>query len=202
MNNHRKTIEVYDEIASEYNRRHYSHFWVNEFEFYKQTINGNTVVDLGCGAGRDVAIFADNGFDCTGIDASEGMIEQARRRAPNSRFEQRDFFNTGFEDSSFDGFWAAASFLHMPKSKLPFVLDESRRITKEGGTGFISVKEKTTMDEGVIEKPKYGGIRLYFAFYVKEELRGMLSDAGFSIVKITKKHEKDDTTWLCCFIMV
>ncbi len=43
-------------------------------------------VDIGCGSGRDTAWLVANGFDASGIDASEGLLEQARRRHPGVRF--------------------------------------------------------------------------------------------------------------------
>ena len=58
-----KTAETYDKIASGYSTGHFAHFWIEEFDFYKSIINGEKVVDLGCGAGRDAAVFVENGFD-------------------------------------------------------------------------------------------------------------------------------------------
>ncbi len=199
MDNYRKTIEAYDRIAPEYSRKHFTHFRIDEFAFYKETINGSAVIDLGCGAGRDAAVFIDNGFDYTGIDASKGMIEQARKRVPNGKFEQKDFADTGFADNTFDGFWAEASFLHVPKQHLPGVLQEARRITKEGGIGFISIKEKTDMDEGIVEEQKYGGISRYFAFYTQEEFKKLLEDSGFTIIKTVQRKKEDGSMWLCYF---
>lgn len=117
------------------------------------------------------------------------MIEQARQRVSGGRFEQRNFASTGFEDNTFDGLWAAASFLHVPKPELPTVLDESRRIAKEGGAGFVSVKEETTMDEGLIEESKYGGISRNFAFYTREEFKELLKSSGFATIKTARRTE-------------
>lgn len=53
-----KIKETYDKIASDYSAGHFAHFWIEEFDFYKSIINGKKVIDLGCGAGRDAAVFA------------------------------------------------------------------------------------------------------------------------------------------------
>ncbi len=197
-----KTAETYDKIASGYSAGHFAHFWIEEFNFYKSIINGKKVIDLGCGAGRDAAVFVENGFDYTGIDASAGMLKVARERVPKGKFQQMDFSKTIFQDKEFDGFWAAASFLHIPKKGLPQVLQEAKRITKNGGVGFISVKEKNGMDEGMIYEDKYGGISRYFSFYTQGEFKILLEQNGFSVLKMSTHTENDErkTNWLCYFV--
>jgi 2-polyprenyl-3-methyl-5-hydroxy-6-metoxy-1,4-benzoquinol methylase len=44
-------------------------------------------VDVGCGSGRDAAWLAETGFDVLGVDASEGLLAEARRRHPGVRFQ-------------------------------------------------------------------------------------------------------------------
>ncbi|BAH48679.1 class I SAM-dependent methyltransferase [Rhodococcus opacus] len=41
-----------------------------------------TVLDLGCGTGRDLGFLADRGYRCLGIDQSSAMVEFAQRRYP------------------------------------------------------------------------------------------------------------------------
>lgn len=204
MNIKKITAETYDKIAAGYSAGHFAHFWIEEFDFYKSLIKGKKVIDLGCGAGRDAAIFIENGFDYTGIDASAGMLKVARARAPKGKFQQMDFSATTFSDGVFDGFWAAASFLHIPKKDVSSILQEARRITKNGGVGFISLKEKTGMDEGMIDEDKYGGISRYFSFYARDEFKDILEQNGFSVVKISTHTEDDErkTNWLGYFVKV
>lgn len=197
-----KTAETYNKIAYGYSTGHFAHFWIEEFDFYKSIINGKKVIDLGCGAGRDAAVFVENDFDYTGIDASEGMLKVASERVPKGKFQKMDFSKTIFKDGEFDGFWAAASFLHIPKNDVSGVLQEAKRITKNGGVGFISVKEKNGMDEGMIDENKYGGISRYFSFYTQDEFKKLLEQNGFSVVKMSTHTEDDErkTNWLCYFV--
>jgi SAM-dependent methyltransferase len=44
------------------------------------------VLDAGCGVGLDTEILLARGYDVTGIDASAGMIAEARRRVPGGSF--------------------------------------------------------------------------------------------------------------------
>ena len=199
-----KTVETYDKIASGYSETHFTHFWIEEFEFFQSIIDGKKVVDLGCGAGRDASVFVKNGFNYTGIDASEEMIKIASERVPKGKFQKMDFSRTIFQDREFDGFWASASFLHIPKKDISGILQEAKRIIKNGGIGFISLKEKNGMDEGIIEEDKYGGISRYFSFYIRDEFKKLLEQNGFSVIKMSEHMEDDElkTNWLCYFLQV
>src|SRR3989304_8878292 len=118
MNIKQKTTETYNKIALGYSAGHFTHFWIEEFDFFKSIIRGKKVIDLGCGAGRDAAVFVENGFDYTGIDASEEMLKVASKRVPKGKFQKMDFSKTIFPSGTFDGFWASASFLHIPKKDI------------------------------------------------------------------------------------
>ncbi|MFH1704711.1 MAG: class I SAM-dependent methyltransferase [Patescibacteria group bacterium] len=203
MNHKTKTIDTYDKIAPGFNKAHFNHFWIEEFEEYKKLIDGNKVVDIGCGAGRDASIFIGDGFDYTGIDASEGMLKVARGRVPDGTFLLMDFYHLDFAPETFDGFWAAASLLHVPKKEVGEVLTEIKKITKQNGAGFISIKEKTDKNEVIIQENKYGvEIARYFAFYEQDEFKGILERNGFKVIKMSKKQENDErkTVWLCYFV--
>lgn len=202
MDEHEETIKTYDKIAQDYSEGHFEHFWVDEFDYFKDIIPGKKVVDIGCGAGRDAAVFVENDFDYTGIDASEGMLKVASDRVKDGKFIKMDFYNLKLLPESFDGFWAAASILHIPKEKTKGVLNSLKDILKPGGVGFISIKEKTGMDEGMIDQNRYGGISRYFAFYTIEEFKKLLEDIGFEVLRTSVKVEDDEeeTRWLNFFV--
>ncbi len=195
-----KTIESYDKIASQYSNTHFAHFWVEEFDYFKELLSGKKIIDIGCGAGRDASVFVENGFDYLGIDASEGMLKIAKERVKDGKFQVMDFYHLNFLPETFDGFWAAASLLHIPKNHLKEVLSEIHKITKPSGIGFISVKEKKQLDEGLIDENKYGGIHRYFAFYTEDEFKKVLEESYFQIVKTSTHIENDGTKWLCFFV--
>ena len=49
-------------------------------------VRGGTSADIGCGCGREVAWLHANGFSAVGFDASEGLLNEARRRYPSFKF--------------------------------------------------------------------------------------------------------------------
>ncbi len=200
MTFHQDTIKTYNKIAQHYNKTHFnSSFWKKEFKLFKSLISGNKIVDIGCGAGRDATLFLQNNFDYTGLDASSEMLKEARKRAPTGKFILGNFYQLDFPDETFDGFWAAASLLHAPKTDIESVLNEILRILKPGGVGFISLKETQNIDEGMIKEDKYGGIKRYFSFYTPKELGKILKKTGSVVIK-NLIHKEGDTNWLCYFV--
>jgi len=205
MDHKEQTKETYDTIATDYSKANFMPFWVEEFKKYVELVPGKKVLDIGCGAGRDAVLFLEEGFEYTGIDASQAMLDIAQARAPHGTYRQMDFYRLDFPDNSFDGFWAAASFLHVPKIDISKCIREAQRVLRAGGVGFVSVKQKEVggMDEGMIEQNRFGGtVSRYFAFYEKEELKHYIVSAGLEVVDEAVYHEDDErhTTWLGYFV--
>jgi ubiquinone/menaquinone biosynthesis C-methylase UbiE len=198
-----KTVNAYNKIADDYKNRNSNPFYTNEYEtFLRFFREGKKIIEIGCGIGRDAEKLIENGFVYTGIDASDGMLALARERVPSADFRCMDFYTLSFPDECFDGFWTAATLLHVPKENIKDVLQNIKRIVKPKGIGFISVKEKTTMDEGIIKEKKSGGIERYFSFYEEGEFGKILKENGFEVMDSYKKLENDtqQTVWLCFFV--
>lgn len=201
---HQATIDAYNKIAEEFNKRNTStDFYAEEYEtFYSLVPRGGAVLEIGCGPGRDAEILKNKGFSYTGLDASEGMLTLARSRVPDGNFVLGDFYALPFPDAHFDAVWAAATFLHVPKEDIAMVLGEARRVLKPEGSMFLSLKERTDMDEGIITEEKGGGIERYFAFYTEDESAALLRENGFELLHVIHQVEHDErhTPWICFFV--
>lgn len=57
--------------------------------------DARSLLDVACGTGRHLEVFASEFPDCAGVDASPIMLAEARRRVPNVPLSQADF--TGFD---------------------------------------------------------------------------------------------------------
>ena len=75
---------------------------------------GDTILDLGCGSGRDSKTMYDLGYDVTPLDASEEMCKLAEIHTDLDVL-QMNFEDMEFEDV-FDGIWACGSLIHIPKN--------------------------------------------------------------------------------------
>lgn len=74
---------------------------------------GGRILDLGCGSGRDSRYFIEQGFQVTAADGSEALCRLASRYI-GQEVLCMDFRDLAFKNC-FDGVWACASLLHVPR---------------------------------------------------------------------------------------
>jgi ubiquinone/menaquinone biosynthesis C-methylase UbiE len=189
-----ETIKTYDETAKSYTDSHYTAtYWGPQYERFEKLLVGRlSILDVGCGGGRDSMHFSKLGFNVTGVDLSSGMLVEARTRVPYVNFAKMDMLDLKFPDESFDGIWCCASLLHIKRENAPDVLKGFNRVLKDGGVLFVSVKE----GQGDHVKDCKDGNKLFFADYSTKELSSLLTGAGFT-ASICPYTGIDGTTWLC-----
>lgn len=99
---------------------------------------GGSILELGCGAGNHAAEMLARGFALRATDGSPEMAEIASRRLNHPvavmRFDELD------ERDTFDGVWASACLLHVPRSELAAILSRIHRALKSGGVFYASFK--------------------------------------------------------------
>jgi 2-polyprenyl-3-methyl-5-hydroxy-6-metoxy-1,4-benzoquinol methylase len=137
-----QTIRYYDEHAEE----HADRTAVVELSqiyapFLKLLPEGGTILDAGCGSGRDTKFFSEQGYGVTAVDASVGYAEEAFKRTgvpvKVMRFQELDY------ESAFDGIWACASLLHVPRIELIEVLNRLSKALRPSAVIYVSIKEGT-----------------------------------------------------------
>jgi ubiquinone/menaquinone biosynthesis C-methylase UbiE len=119
-------------------------------------------LDAACGTGRHTKYLAEKGFDTTGIDCSPEMLELARVKVPEARFELGDLTAIPFASGSFDFALCALALDHTDDLRTPVA--ELARVVRPGGCVIISTLHPT------ISRQLGGG-----AFYRDAEgARGMI----------------------------
>ena len=96
-----------------------------------------SILDLGCGPGRDLVHFRSLGHEVVGIDGCRAFCEMARSRSGCEVLEQ-DFLALNLPAARWDGIFANASLFHIPKAHLRRVLRELRDALKPRGVLFAS----------------------------------------------------------------
>lgn len=179
------TLNSYNSIATDWSAKNSDpDFWKEEFTKFSLFLPAGKILDVGCGTGRDSEYFTQHGYEYYGIDASEKMLSIASETHPGVMFYLQNFYELQFADESFDGFWAAASLLHVPKEKVSQPLEEINRVCKPGAIGFIGIKEGEGM--GMVEWEDMGQERFY-AYYSYKEFSDILEQAGFEVMEASKK---------------
>lgn len=105
-----------------------------------------TILDFGCGPGRDLKVFADLGHKAIGLEGAAPFVEMARSYS-GAEVWQQDFLKLALPKNYFDGIFANAALFHVPTGELPRVLRELRAALKPGGVLFSS-NPRGNNDEG------------------------------------------------------
>ena len=153
---------------------------------------GGTVLEAGCGSGRDARYFAEQGFAVTAFDGSATMVRLA------SAHSGLTVLHATFADmawtQAFDGVWACASLLHLPRAELVHAFARIFRALRPGGVAFVSFKR------GDRERSTNGR---WFTDLEPEDLTALLDAAAFetlltdvsSDVRPGREHEQ----WVSAF---
>jgi len=106
--------------------------------FLKYVIPNGKILDLGCGSGRDSKEFIKRGYSVVAIDGSQEMCKRA------SDYIGQEVACTLFNEieykDEFDGVWACATLLHLPKEVLPEVIARISRALKDNAYFYLSFK--------------------------------------------------------------
>ena len=129
-----------------------------------------TILDFGCGPGRDLRAFTKLGHLAIGLEGTPRFAAMARADSGCTVWHQ-DFLQLDLPALHFDGVFANASLFHVPSAALPRVLGELRRALKAGGVLFSS-NPRGDNQEGW-NQGRYG------AFHDLENWRRYLETAGF-----------------------
>ena len=167
------TIGQYDRMADDYWAGTRDHDVSRNRAALIDAIEGEppfSILDFGCGPGRDLMAFRDGGHDAVGLDGSAEFVAMARRMAGCEVLHQ-EFLSLDLPATRFDGIFANASLFHVPRQELPRVLRELRAALKPGGVLFSS-NPRGDNREG------WAGGR-FGCFFDLETWRDRLSGAGF-----------------------
>ncbi len=183
------TVDTYDAVAAEYESRHVDRTAIEPLlERFLDSCDGNRILDVGCGPGWETETFDRRGYDVVGIDLSKKFLASADDRVPG-RVARMDMRMPGFSSGSFNGIWACASFLHVPRGDALRTLEAFGNLLAEG-TIALAVKK----GEGRTVGNTYENDQRVFTRYTEPELRSLLAEASISNTKFTS----NDGEWLQC----
>jgi SAM-dependent methyltransferase len=167
------TIGHYDRTAEDFRDGTRDHDVNQNYRALLESIEGEpplSILDLGCGPGRDLRHFRSLGHEAVGLDGSKEFVAMARAFSGCEVLHQ-DFLAMDLPPSRFDGVFANASLFHVPSQELPRVLLELSRTLKPGGALFCS-NPRGKNEEG------FSGDR-YSCFFELDTWRDFATAAGF-----------------------
>ncbi|MDF2484482.1 MAG: Methyltransferase type 11 [Herbinix sp.] len=188
------SIEYYDKNAVEYFEKTVDINMQGLWDlFTEQLPEGGSVLDLGCGSGRDSAYFISCGYDVTAMDASEEMCDLASihigQDVLHLSFAEMDF------NEVFDGIWACASLLHVPSDEIDTILSKVVNSLKINGVLYMS------FGYGEFEGERDGR---YYTDYRTKALKELIGRyENLEIIDIDKcedSRDENDKEWLYALV--
>ena len=172
------TIAHYDRAADDYWDGTRDHDVSQNHTAFLSAIEGDppfSILDLGCGPGRDLQHFRSLGHVATGLDGSKEFVAMARSYSGCEVLHQ-DFLAMVLPENHFDGVFANAALFHVPSQELPRVLLELSATLRPRGVLFCS-NPRGNNQEGL------SGNR-YSCFLDLDTWRDYLTTAGFLEVQV------------------
>ncbi|WP_052607440.1 bifunctional 2-polyprenyl-6-hydroxyphenol methylase/3-demethylubiquinol 3-O-methyltransferase UbiG [Bacteriovorax sp. BAL6_X] len=100
---------------------------------------GGTILDIGCGPGRDLKYFTEHGYKAQAVEPSHKLAQFAREHS-GCVVHEGLLQDVEFEGEKFDGIWACASLLHVPTNELSSVFKKIATIMHDGAVFYCSFK--------------------------------------------------------------
>lgn len=183
----------YDRVAVEFQLGTRDHDVSQNYQALLEAIKGPppfSILDIGCGPGRDLKYFRNLGHDATGLDGSAAFAAMAHA-ATGCTVLHQDFLDMDLPTERFDGVFANASLFHVPSRALPRVLSEIAASLKSNGVLFCS-NPRGNNEEGM-NAGRYG------CFHDQETWHRYVTAAGFSEIRHYFRPEgkpRDQQPWL------
>ena len=167
------TLAYYEQRAEEFHAGTRDHDVSQNVASLLRHIEGEapfTILDFGCGPGRDLTTFTGLGHTAIGLEGAAGFAAMARAHT-GCEVWQQDFLKLDLPDERFDGIFANAALFHVPSQELPRVLRQLHATLRPRGVLFSS-NPRGENEEGW-NRGRYG------TYHNLDAWRRYVSGAGF-----------------------
>lgn len=151
---------------------------------------GSKILEIGANMGQYTTLFAERGFQMTGIDLSDKAVEMGKKNALALNLKNIDYFQADaeelslFSDETFDGVVSFSTLRYVPNLKK--ALKEIYRVTKRNGVVVLDFPNKYCPWFTLL-KNKFGvENHIYDHFFSAKELTSLFKETGFCDI-VTKK---------------
>jgi SAM-dependent methyltransferase len=173
----------YDVVADAYVREFFDELSRKPFDralldaFAAACPTPGLVLDVGCGPGHVARYLSERGVTAAGVDLSPAMVAVARRLNPDLEFSEADMRALPFGSESLAGIAAFYSVIHIPRTEVPEVLTEFRRVLVDYGRLLLSVHGGA----GIVRRDDFLGQPAPFeaTLFSLSEIAAMVEQAGF-----------------------
>jgi len=172
-------LEFYNNNAEEYGK---TTFAVDPTPFLSPLVSklppASSILDLGCGAGRDLLWLHKRGFSTCGLEQAPNLLKLARKNS-GCKIIEADLTKFDFSKLSFDALIAIGSLVHLPYLQFPNVLMSVIRAVNNAGFVLLTLKE----GEGC--KESSDGRKFYL--WQVEQLDAIFQNCGLRVMSFTRQ---------------
>ncbi|MCP3887685.1 MAG: class I SAM-dependent methyltransferase [Desulfobulbaceae bacterium] len=182
--------DYYDTCFQEYHRNTFN---IDPTKFLSVLTNhltgGASILDIGCGSGRDLLWLKNKGYKPTGFERSQNLAELARKNS-GCRVVNGDFTRYDFSGYHYDALLLVGALVHLPHPELFSVLLRASSALKQRGIIYLSMKE------GIGQSHTKDG--RVFILWQCEQLEKIFLDLGFVILDFVRNKSvlKTGEVWL------
>lgn len=199
-----ETVLAYSKNAASYakmwvwNPAHRTDLGTQAKKFLRFVESGAKVLVPGAGVGRDTEMLTDEGFECTALDISAEILEEAKSRGVKATYVVHDIRQRlPFASKSFDAIFSDSVLEHIPKKDVRKVLNEFYRILRPRGILYAGVKKGNgeiyyRYDVGNRKN------RRFYTTYNEVEFHKLLAESGFVLLEdwVDEHMDKQTHQWL------
>lgn len=159
--------------------------------FLDRLTPGSSILELGCGAGRDAALMIERGF---AVEPTDGVLEMAAQAAQRLQRSVRVMrFDELEAEAVYDAVYASYSLLHVPRPELVDILMRIWRALKPGGWHLASYKGGGTEGRDEFDR--------YFNYLARDQAEQFYRTAGtWALLEITEgegsSYKGGSSTWV------
>ena len=148
-----------------------------------------TILDIGCGSGRDLLWLSRRGFRPTGFERSPSLAKLARRHS-NCPVLEGDFNHFNFSTLHFSALIFVGSFVHVSPEALPAIIVSICQALNSGGMILITVKEGKGTSRAADGR--------IFTLWSKQDIENVFAATSLDIVDFSRQISKirPDDIWL------
>jgi ubiquinone/menaquinone biosynthesis C-methylase UbiE len=189
MDRYNETFETWNKVASLYQDKFMELDLYNEsYDLICDSIaeKNAKILEVGCGPGNITRYLLSKRpeFDIHGIDIAPNMIELARKNNPKASFEVMDCRNISKINQLHDAIICGFCLPYLSPSDSRAFINDCSCLLKDNGLFDISFVEGNPENSGF--QTGSSGDRTYFYFYKLDDLRSVLNENNFELIRIFK----------------